>query len=82
MYELIKTADGSFTLYLKDLDETYHSRHGAEQESMHVFINNGLRYYLLHQFNNEIAILEVGFGTGLNALLTLEESQKNSLIKF
>ncbi len=82
MYELIKTADGSSTLYVKELDETYHSRHGAEQESIHVFIINGLRYYLAQHLKNEISILEIGFGTGLNALLTLEEAKQNSRITF
>lgn len=82
MYELIKTADGSSTLYVKELDETYHSRHGAEQESVHVFINNGLRNYLSQHLENAISILEIGFGTGLNAFLTLEEAKQNPRITF
>lgn len=76
MPEIIKTGDGSTTLYIKELDETYHSRHGAIQESMHVFIDNGLCYILSHTQSNTISILEIGFGTGLNALLSLEESKK------
>lgn len=63
------TKDGSFTLYNAQLDATYHSRFGAMQESRHVFIQNGLDF-LFHQTNESIRILEVGFGTGLNALLT------------
>lgn len=77
MFELIKTADGSSTLYVKELDETYHSRYGAEQESAHVFIKSGLNYYLSQKNKSAISILEVGFGTGLNALLTLEEAKQN-----
>ena len=68
--ELKKTADGSFTLYVPDLDEQYHSYHGALQEAKHVFIENGV----LSLKSKKIRILEVGFGTGLNALLTACES--------
>ena len=73
--EVIKTSDGSQTLYLKDKDETYHSRHGAIQESRHVFIEAGLKP-LIESGKKEIRILEVGFGTGLNALLTFLEAEK------
>ncbi len=65
------TEDGSHTLYNEKLDETYHSKHGAIQEAMHVFINAGLNYINKPTIN----ILEVGFGTGLNAFLTLQESR-------
>ena len=69
--ELITTEDGSHTLHLPDLDETYHSIHGAIQESNHVFVNAGLNYWLAqNQQAKSISILEYGFGTGLNALLT------------
>ncbi|MDA3892612.1 MAG: tRNA (5-methylaminomethyl-2-thiouridine)(34)-methyltransferase MnmD [Salinivirgaceae bacterium] len=74
--KIILTEDGSHTLYVPELDEHYHSIHGAIQESMHVFIQSGL--YFIDRLNN-ISILEVGFGTGLNALLTLFESRKNKL---
>ena len=74
--ELIFTEDGSHTLYLKDLNETYHSRHGAIQESMHVFIKNGLRYYISVSHKKEIHLFELGLGTGLNALLTAIEAEK------
>lgn len=65
------TADGSHTIYLPELDETYHSVHGAVQEANHVFINAGLNFVS----NKTTKILEIGFGTGLNAFLTLLESQ-------
>lgn len=72
--ELIETQDGSFTFYRADIDETYHSRHGAEQESRHVFIQNGLNYYVdLHPVGR-VKIYEVGFGTGLNALLSFQQN--------
>lgn len=66
------TEDGSHTLYVPELEEHYHSTHGAIQESMHVFIDAGLR----HCNNEHIHLLEIGFGTGLNGLLTLLEAEK------
>ncbi|MEN9445168.1 MAG: tRNA 5-methylaminomethyl-2-thiouridine biosynthesis bifunctional protein MnmC [Bacteroidota bacterium] len=63
--ELVHTADGSDTLYVKSLDEHYHSTHGALQESVHVFVNAGLA----NSKSDPIALFEVGFGTGLNAIL-------------
>lgn len=71
------TADGSHTLYVPDLDEHYHSVNGAVQESMHVFIEAGLRQVQ----KTDITIYEVGFGTGLNALLTLLETTRNPLLQ-
>ncbi len=68
---LIKTDDGSHTLSLPSAGETYHSRFGAIRESRHVFINNGL----LVSEKDPLHILEIGFGTGLNALLTLQETE-------
>lgn len=73
---VIKTSDGSHTLFLPQIEEHYHSIHGAIQESAHVFITAGLDH--LHNKNN-IHIFEVGFGTGLNALLTSEYAEKNNL---
>jgi tRNA U34 5-methylaminomethyl-2-thiouridine-forming methyltransferase MnmC len=69
---LKKTADGSFTIYLPEIDEQYHSMNGAFTESMHVFIERG---YL---FCAEVkpAVFEVGFGTGLNCLLTIAQAEK------
>lgn len=66
--ELIITEDGSHSLFVKDMGETFHSTHGAIQEAIHVYINNGIK--LVNK--NNINVLEYGFGTGLNALLTLE----------
>jgi tRNA U34 5-methylaminomethyl-2-thiouridine-forming methyltransferase MnmC len=68
------TADGSHTLFVPELKEHYHSTNGALQESELVFIQNGLLYIPL--CIKEINILEVGFGTGLNALLTVLEVKK------
>ena len=72
--ELIETQDGSYTFYRADIDETYHSRHGAEQESMHVFIQYGLNYYSNLHTPERVSIYEVGYGTGLNALLSLHHA--------
>ncbi|RYF84359.1 MAG: SAM-dependent methyltransferase [Chitinophagaceae bacterium] len=69
------TADGSPTLFVPELNEHYHSVHGALQESKHVFIEAGLRPFLQRGIP-EIQVLEVGFGTGLNAILTLAEAEK------
>ena len=65
--EVVITADGSKTIRIIDLDENYHSSHGALQEANHVFIENGLNS-LVNQ--TEISIFEMGLGTGLNAFLT------------
>lgn len=72
---IITTGDGSKTIQIEDWNEQYHSKHGAVQEAYHVFIEHGLRL-----FNNKpITILEIGFGTGLNALITLLEASKQHL---
>lgn len=63
---IVTTDDGSHTLYVPELDEHYHSVHGAIRESDHIFIKNGLNYSAA----DPVSIFEVGFGTGLNALLT------------
>jgi len=68
------TNDGSTTLYIEEYDEPYHSINGAIQESMHVFINEGLSK--LSQ--QHIRIFEVGFGTGLNAFLSCKFSAENN----
>ena len=70
------TEDGSHTLYVPELDETYHSIHGARQESEHVFIQHGLRYTVQQLNKKKPSVLEVGFGTGLNAWLTAMAAQK------
>lgn len=68
------TEDGSATVYNASVNEHYHSVHGAVQESMHVFIDAGFKEVL--RKSQQISILEVGFGTGLNTLLTLLEYRK------
>lgn len=71
--EIILTGDGSNTLFSPQFNEIYHSRHGAIAESKHVFIENGLA-----QFSHEpIHVFEVGFGTGLNALLAWDFAESN-----
>lgn len=75
--KIILTGDGSHSFNVPELNVSYHSIHGAIQESIHVYINAGL-YGLKHpQQSGTLRIFEVGFGTGLNALLTLIESEKN-----
>ena len=78
---LAPTEDGSPTLYNPLFGEHYHSIHGAVQESMHIFIEAGLHSWLRNSKKQSLHILEVGFGTGLNALLTAldEQSQELSL---
>ena len=74
--EIITTSDGSTTIHLPEWNEQYHSKHGAIQEAYHVFIKHGLQ-----SFNSgKIAILEIGFGTGLNSFITYLEVQKTNLI--
>src|SRR4029078_7629691 len=70
--DIITTSDGSHSLINTELNETYHSTHGAIQESIHVFIKNGLEYFDQLNHPSGLKILEVGFGTGLNALLTVQ----------
>lgn len=78
--EIIITQDGSTSIYLPELNENYHSKFGAIQEANHVFIKNGLD---LLAFSNTIHILEIGFGTGLNAFITfLEASKRNQKIYY
>lgn len=77
MTRIHTTTDGSHTLFAPQFQEHYHSTHGAVQESMHVFINSGLKY--LSPDRDQINILEMGFGTGLNALLSLLNSAEASV---
>jgi len=70
----LTTADGSQTLWLPEWDETYHSRHGAVQEALHVFIQHGFHAHPAQP----LQILEMGFGTGLNALLTLDVASQTA----
>ena len=70
--EVRPTADGSNTLYVPELDEHYHSTNGAIQEAQHVYLGAGLES-VLASATGMVWVLEVGFGTGLNALLTLQD---------
>lgn len=72
--EIITTDDGSVTIYLPEMNESYHSKFGAIQEAKHVFIKNGLDL----MEGKPLSILEIGFGTGLNAFITFLEAQKNN----
>lgn len=77
MRKIIDTADGSLTIYDDSVKESFHSRFGAISESRHIFIEAGLKYF----FNKTgLNILEVGFGTGLNAFLTLQYAVENDLL--
>lgn len=90
MLEFITTADGSRTIYNSEVGENYHSRHGALQESTHVFLNSGLIYFLDNKsgvkvppigrdLEGTISILEVGLGTGLNFLLSADHCAANQI---
>lgn len=79
MLELVTTGDGSKTIYNSEVGEHYHSRHGALQESKHVFLKSGLVHYLATAPSAAVSILEVGFGTGLNFLLSAEYCILNSI---
>lgn len=83
---IITTADGSKTIQIEEWNEQYHSIHGAIQEAKHVYIKNGLLFYIeqchlecsrnvIFETKN-ITILEIGFGTGLNAFLTLLKAEE------
>ncbi len=77
--EIIVTEDGSHTLFVPELGETYHSTHGAVQESKHVFIRAGLEYLVNFHAADQARIFEVGFGTGLNALLSAQYAQNHQI---
>jgi tRNA U34 5-methylaminomethyl-2-thiouridine-forming methyltransferase MnmC len=86
--KIITTADGSKTIHIENWNEQYHSKHGAIKEAQHVYIKEGLWHYYTgvkdrddkankteHLKNIEVSVLEIGFGTGLNAFLTLLETE-------
>jgi tRNA U34 5-methylaminomethyl-2-thiouridine-forming methyltransferase MnmC len=83
---IVTTADGSKTIHIEDWNEHYHSIHGAIQEANHVFIKHGLLFYIdqcpLERSREVIgeaqilSILEIGFGTGLNAFLTMLKAEE------
>ena len=70
--EILTTSDGSTTIHLPDWNEQYHSKNGSINETYHVFINSGLKMVS----SNEVSILEIGFGTGLNCFITYLESKR------
>lgn len=80
MIEIRKTDDGSHTLFVPELNEHYHSSYGAVQESLHVFIEAGLEF--ISTQSDTITILEVGFGTGLNTLLSVLHSNNYKSIHY
>ncbi len=78
--KIITTEDGSHSLYHEGLKETYHSFHGALQESVHVFIEKGLRFWRTKSgLPKQVDIFEIGFGTGLNALLAAQFAMENEV---
>jgi tRNA U34 5-methylaminomethyl-2-thiouridine-forming methyltransferase MnmC len=74
--QIIITGDGSHSLINTELNETYHSVHGAMRESLHVFIKHGLDFFCERSSGTPVRILEIGFGTGLNALLTIHRANE------
>lgn len=70
--DFVITGDGSKTIYNEQVGEHYHSKHGAVQESKHVFLKTGLQFFLEKESTHGAAILEIGFGTGLNFILTAD----------
>ncbi|MBU2940244.1 tRNA (5-methylaminomethyl-2-thiouridine)(34)-methyltransferase MnmD [Lacinutrix sp. C3R15] len=77
--EIIITEDGSTTIHIPEWNEQYHSTHGAIQEAQHVYIKNGLHHFIDTNQPTPISILEIGFGTGLNAFMTLLEAERLQL---
>jgi len=83
-YNILFTSDGSHTVARTDQLHLFHSKHGAIQESQHIFITHGLEYFRnLHRKLQVINVLEIGFGTGLNALLSLlAQPRLNAVIHY
>jgi tRNA U34 5-methylaminomethyl-2-thiouridine-forming methyltransferase MnmC len=77
--KIITTSDGSHSVFSEKFNADYHSKHGAIQESQHVFIKSGLKYYLQNNQPSTLKIFEMGFGTGLNAFLTFLEMQQSKV---
>lgn len=78
--QIVPTADGSNTIFNPQIGENYHSKHGALQESLHVFLTAGLKYFLEISGTQSASVLEVGFGTGLNFLLTSDFCADNKIL--
>jgi tRNA U34 5-methylaminomethyl-2-thiouridine-forming methyltransferase MnmC len=77
--EIVETKDGSHTIFIPEWNESYHSKNGAIQEAKHVFIQSGLSLFQ----GKSVSILEIGFGTGLNAFITfLEAKEANQQINY
>ncbi|MBL4707441.1 MAG: tRNA (5-methylaminomethyl-2-thiouridine)(34)-methyltransferase MnmD [Flavobacteriales bacterium] len=74
--QIVRTADGSSSIYLEEMDEQYHSKHGAIAESEHIFIQNGL---LEKKAEPVISVFEVGMGTGLNVMTSIQAAEKHKL---
>lgn len=85
LLKVVKTKDGSATIYHPIIGEHYHSYHGAFQESQHVFLSSGLKYFLGREAKevgkkvDKVSVLELGFGTGLNYLLTADFCFRNKI---
>lgn len=76
---LVQTADGSSTIFNNLVGENYHSKHGALQESQHVFLKTGLQHFQQQSQATTVSVLEVGFGTGLNFLISADYCRTNGL---
>lgn len=79
MRQIVTTADGTKSILITDTDVQYHSKHGAILEAKHVFIHSGLHYYLKSNNTKPISVFEMGFGTGLNCLLTYLATKQNNI---
>ncbi len=77
--KIITTEDGSHSLFDEELNETYHSTKGALGESLHVFIREGLEFFLTSNTGSKVNILEIGLGTGLNAFLTAKVAEEKQI---
>lgn len=77
--EFLTTEDGSLTIHLPEWNEQYHSKHGAIAEAIHVFIQTGIHHFISENKVVDFSILEIGFGTGLNAFLTCMEAEQKEL---
>lgn len=78
--EIITTEDGSKTIQIIDWDEQYHSKHGAIQEANYVYLDKGLDHIISRDNAQNLSLLEIGFGTGLNAFLTLIQAELKQVL--
>ncbi|MFM7216671.1 MAG: tRNA (5-methylaminomethyl-2-thiouridine)(34)-methyltransferase MnmD [Bacteroidota bacterium] len=74
--DLVRTGDGSASIRVVEWDEPYHSRRGAVNESMHVYIDAGIRYLMQQSEPGKLSVLEMGFGTGLVTFLSAIEASR------